>query len=169
MGMSSRMAKVYDWARDLAHRRRTFFITVASAILVSLVLQAVTIARNNYNLWRLSFMAIELGVALVSSFAANYVRGIEERAKAWAQSYVPGETSWLYKLLSVLPVATVRAAIMCACLSIPNATVIPMVIYRETVVLPPVAVIVRFLADYPQCVIICAAVMLVVDWLASQD
>jgi hypothetical protein len=44
-----------------------------------------------------------------------------------------------------------------------------MVIYRETVVLPPVAVIVRFLADYPQCVIICAAVMLVVDWLASQD
>ena len=169
MGMSSRMAKVYDWARDLAHRRRTFFITVASAILVSLVLQAVTIARNNYNLWRLSFMAIELGVALVSSFAANYVRGIEERAKAWAQSYVPGETSWLYKLLSVLPVATVRAAIMCACLSIPNATLIPIVIYRETVMLPPVAVIVRFLADLPQCVIICTAVKLIVDWLAAQD
>lgn len=169
MSVSSGAAKVYDWARDMARNRRVLFITVASAILVSVVLQAVTIARNNYNLWRLSFMAIELSVALVSSFAANYVRGIEERAKAWAQSYVPEETSWLYKLLSVLPVATARAAIMCACLSIPNATVIPMVIYRETVALPPVAVIVRFLADFPQCVIICAAVMLVVDRLASQE
>ncbi len=169
MGMSSRMAKVYDWARDLAHRRRTLFITVASAILVSVVLQAVTIARNNYNLWRLSFMAIELCVALVSSFAANYVRGIEERAKAWAKSYVPDETGWLYKLLSVLPVASVRAAIMCACLSIPNATLIPIVIYREAIMLPPVAVIVRFLADLPQCVIICTAVTLIVDWLAAQD
>ena len=169
MGMSSRMAKVYDWARDLAHRRRTLFITVARAILVSVVLQAVTIARNNYNLWRFSFMAIELSVALVSSFAANYVRGIEERAKAWAKSYVPDETGWLYKLLSVLPVASVRAAIMCACLSIPNATLIPIVIYREAIMLPPVAVIVRFLADLPQCVIICTAVTLIVDWLAAQD
>lgn len=169
MGMDNRVAKVYGWARDLAHRRRTLFVTVASAIAVSIVLQAVTIARNNYNLWRLSFMAIELSVALISSFAANYVRGIEGRSRAWAQSYVPDGTGWLYKLLSTLPVATVRAAIMCACLSIPNATVIPIVIYRETVALPPVAVIVRFLADFPQCVIICTAVMLVVDWLASQE
>jgi hypothetical protein len=35
--------------------------------------------------------------------------------------------------------------------------------------LPPVAVIVRFLADLPQCVIVCTAVTLIVDWLAAQD
>ena len=143
--------------------RRKLPLTIASAVVVALLFQAKTIAYNNYSMWRLSFMAIEWCVALLGSSCANLVRDMERRSEDWAASYVPTREGWLYRLLSVLPAATVRGAIIAAFLSIPNATVMPTMIYRETIGNPVVAVIVRFLADVPTAIVICVAVRLVVD------
>ena len=143
-------------------RRQRLVVTVASAVVVAVAFQAMTIARNNYNLWRLEFMAIEVATTLVGSILANLVGGMEERSEAWAARYVRPEQGFWYRVLANLPLATVRAAIMTALVSIPNAAFIPQAIYRETVVMPPLAVIVRFLADIPQAILLCLAVLMLV-------
>ena len=145
-------------------RKRQLMLTAVSAIVVAVAFQAKTMAYNNYNLWRLEFMAIEWLVALAGSFGANLVRDVDERGVAWADSYVPARTGWLYDLLRMLPAAAVRGALVCAFVSIPNATVIPIVIYRETIGNPVIAVLMRFLADVPLAIVLCLAVRAVMEW-----
>ena len=138
-------------------------VTVLSAVVVSIAFQAMHMARNNYSLWRLEFTALELAVALVASFVANLVgRNIDERGYEWAAGYFPARKGLAFELLSALPSATLRGAIMTACLSIPNATFVPMVIYRETVKAPVLSVPIRFLADIPQAILLCALVFVLV-------
>lgn len=156
-------------ARELSRGHRLTVITIASAVLVSVALQAITIARNNYSLWRISFMGIEIAVALASSYAANLISDAEDRGRSWAKSYVPEGSGWLYTLLAAVPPAGVRSAVMCTCLSVVNATIVPIFIYRETVANPVAAVIVRILADLPACFFVCLVVLLVVDWLRSLE
>lgn len=146
-----------------AARREKLVVTVVSAIVVALVFQGITMARNNYSAWRFEFTAIELVVALAASFAANLVPGLDERGHAWAQANLLAPGSLANRLVQVLPAVLVRAALMCACLSIPNATYVPMVIYREEVASPVLAVIARFLSDIPQAVVACLAVLLLVQ------
>lgn len=152
--------------RRMLVRRPGRSVTILSAVLVAVLFQAITMARNNYSLWRLEFTALEVGVALLASFAAELVRGLDERGEAWAATYVSADTP-LYGLLRVLPAVAVRAALITACLAVVNATVVPMVIYRETVELPVLAVPVRFLADIPQGFVACLAVRLLVDGLSA--
>lgn len=130
-------------------RKRQLVITVATALFTAVVFQAKTMAYNNYSLWRIEFMAIEWLVALAASFGANLAGDRDERGANWAASFVPTREGWLYQLLSKLPAAVLRGAIITAFLSIPNATVVPTMIYRETIGNPVIAVIVRFLADVP--------------------
>lgn len=144
-------------------RRYLLKLTVASAIVVAVFFQSKTIAYNNYNLWRFTVMGIECGVALVGSFAANLVRGMDERGEAWAASYVTSRKGWFYHLLSLLPAAAVRGALITALVSIPNATFIPLTIYREDIGNPVIAVITRFLADIPLAIVLCVVTKLVLD------
>ena len=144
-------------------RKKKLWLTVASAVAVAVVFQAQTMAYNNYNVWRLQFTVLELACALAGSFGANLVQGIEERGVTWAKGLVPSQEGWLFHLLSVLPAVCVRAAIICAFVSIPNATAVPMLIYREEVVLPPLAVLIRFLGDLPAAVVVCLAARLLVE------
>ena len=143
-------------------RKQRLVVTVASALAVAVAFQAMTIARNNYNLWRLEFMAVDVAATLVGSFLANLAGDIEGRGEAWASQYLRPEQGFWYRVLANLPAATVRAAIMTALVSIPNAAFLPVAIYRETVELPPLAVLIRFLADIPQAVLICLAVLMLV-------
>lgn len=144
-------------------------LTIGTAVIVAVVFQAMTMARNNYSLWRLSFMGLELAVAVASSYAANAVKGLDARGAAWARSYLDDESSLLFKITAALPAAAARAGIMCACLSAVNATVVPVAIYRETIGNPVIAVIVRFLADIPQAVFLCLLVMLAIDHLVERE
>lgn len=143
-------------------RKQRLVVTVASAVVVAVAFQAMTIARNNYNLWRLEFMALEMATTLVGSFLANLAGGIEHSGAAWAARYLRPEQGFWYRVLANLPAATVRAAIMTALVSIPNAAYVPVAFYRETVELPPLAVVVRFLADIPQAILLCLAVLMLV-------
>lgn len=154
--------RIEAFAQAVAKRPR-LVVTIASAVLVALAFQGMTMARNNYNLWRLEFMLPEMALALVSSIAANAVKGLDERGRAWARDFAGLDGGLPFRIVSLLPSAAVRGGIMCACLSAINATVIPTVIYRETIGNPVIAVIVRFLADIPQAVFICLMVRLVVD------
>lgn len=139
------------------------------AILASVVFQAVTIARNNYKTWSFESMAIMIGIAFVSLLACNLIPGIDERSEAWGRGYVPSGEGALYKLLSVIPATLVRAAIMCACLSVANATYMPVHIYHETIVSPIIAIPMRFLADIPQAFLLCLIVRLLFDEMAWRD
>ena len=142
--------------------------TAAMAIAMALFLQWKMMAYYNYSLWRVEVIAIFMIVALMSSFAASLIGGLADRGRAWASSYVSDSSSWLYDLLSVLPAVAVRAAVMCACLSVANVVVVTSNTYREDVGFYPAAVLVRFLADYPQSVLVCLAVLYVIRWLASR-
>lgn len=149
-----------------AHPRSV--VTVASAVLVSVVFQAIAIARNNYTFWSPEFTGIELSIALLASFVASRVRGMDERGEAWASSYAE-QGSWLHRLLRLLPAVAARAAILTAALSVVNATVVPMLLYRETVVVPVLAVLLRFLADIPQGFVVCLVVRLLVERACSRE
>ena len=144
-------------------RKQQLILTVVSAVVVAVAFQAKAMAYNYYNLWRLNFMAIEWLVALAGSFGANLVQGMDERGLAWASGYVPAREGWLYQLLRMLPAVAVRGALICAFLSVPNATVIPTMIYRETIGNPVIAVIARFLADVPLAVVLCLVVRVVME------
>ncbi len=149
-----------------AHPRSV--VTVASAVLVSVVFQAIAIARNNYTFWSPEFTGIELSIALLASFVASRVRGMDERGEAWASSYAE-QGSWLHGLLGLLPAVAARAAILTAALSVVNATVVPMLLYRETVVAPVLAVLMRFLADIPQGFAVCLVVRLLVGSTCARE
>ena len=143
-----------------ARQRRT--LALVSALVVAVAFQGMTIARNNYSLWRPEFTAIELAVALVASFVAGLVVGrFEQEGPAWAARYVDEDAGWPYLVLGLLPAASVRAAVMTALLTPVNAVAVPVLIYRETVAAPLLAIPVRFLADIPQAILLCLAVMLV--------
>ena len=143
-------------------RKKKIALTIGSAVAVGLACVSIATARQGWVYWRLELVAIDLAAALVGSLLANLVKGTEERGAAWAASLVQGEGG-LYHLLSVLPGVAVRAAIMTACLAACNATVVMTEVFRETVVLPPLAVLIRFLADIPQAFVICLVVRLLVD------
>lgn len=144
-------------------RLQRLLVTVISAVVVTIAFQVMHMARNNYSLWRFEFTALELAVALVASFLANIIgRDIEERGYAWAAGYFPAQKGLAFDLLSACPAATLRAAVMTACLSIPNATYVPMEIYRETVKAPVLTVIARFLSDIPQATVLCILVLVLV-------
>ncbi|MBP3892469.1 MAG: hypothetical protein J6D34_00330 [Atopobiaceae bacterium] len=150
-------------------RKQRRAVTIYSALVVCVAFFAITIARNNYNLWSPEFFVIELVVALLSSLLASRVTGMEERGFDWAAQYLTPNDGLAFKILRLLPVATCRAAIMTACLSVVNATVVPMLIYRETVAMPVLAVPIRFLADIPQGILLCLTVLLVVDRRVPRD
>lgn len=138
-------------------------VTIASALVVCVAFVAMAIARNNYDLWAPKFYVIELVVATLASILAGCLDGMEERGYRWASTYLTQSDSLLFEVVRLLPVAACRAAIMTACLSIVNATVVPTLIFRETVEMPVLAVPIRFLADIPQCILLCLIVLLVVD------
>ena len=146
----------------IADRERWTRIAMVTALVVSVAFYAMTIVRNNYTLWNPEFLAVELVVAFISSMLANFaMNGLEERGAAWARTYIRSGKGLLFRILSALPACAVRAAIMVACLSIVNATAVPMVLFRETVNMPLVAIIIRFLADIPQGLFLCLVVYLV--------
>ena len=147
-------------------RKKLIAITVGSAIAAGIVCVAIATARQGWLNWRLELVGIDLAVAVVASFLANLVKGMDERGAAWASAYVsPDDQSKraLYHVLSILPSVAVRAAIIAACLAAFNATIVMTMVFREAVVLPPLAVIIRFLADIPQVFAICLVVRLLVD------
>ena len=144
-------------------RKDVLLLTVASALAVAVGFQAMMMAYNNYNLWRLEVMALEVPVALAASFGANLLRGVEERSRAWALGYVPEGAGWLFELLRIVPPVLVRAAMMAAFLAVPNATAIPAIVYRESFGNPVIAVLMRFLADLPAAVVLCLVVRLLVE------
>ena len=147
-------------------QRRT--VTIASALVICLAFTAMTVVRNNYDLWCPELFVIDLVVAMISSILASQVTGMEERAYDWASRYLTPNDGLAFRILRLLPVATCRAAIMTAFLSVVNATFIPMVIYRETIEMPVLAVPFRFLADIPQGILLCLAVLLAVEWKAKR-
>lgn len=139
-------------------------VAVVCAVVVALALQGITMARNNYSLWRLEFTAIDVVVALVASLAADLVGGLDERGHRWAQDNLLKPGTFAYRVVQALPSALVRGALIAACAAIPNATYVTMVIYREKVESPVLAVIARFLSDIPQAVLLCLVVTLLVQW-----
>ena len=148
--------------------RPSLSVALLSALFVSVAFQAMTIARNNYNLWRLEFMAIEVCVAVASSWVGGVLAGSDERGDAWTSRYARCG-SRLHGLLRVLPSVAVRAAVMTACLAVVNATAVPMLIYHEVVVAPVLAVPIRFLADIPQGFALCLAARLLVDMVVRRE
>ncbi|MBR3234842.1 MAG: hypothetical protein IKG11_04415 [Atopobiaceae bacterium] len=155
---------------DAAHETRALSVqkrivlTVGSAVLVAVAFVAMTMARKNYDVLYAEFVVLELGVSLAASIAANFVHGLDERGAALAAQYAGNETGGLWHhVLSVLPSVAVRAAIITACLAAVNATVVTGGIYREEVTAPVLAVIIRFLADIPQALVICLVVRLAID------
>lgn len=145
-----------------ARQKRT--VTIASALVICVAFVAMTIARNNYNIWSPEFIALDAVLAFVGSFIASKTLDLEEPGMRWAAKYLTPSNGLAFRVVRMLPMATGRAAIMTAILSVVNATVVPMVFYRETVEHPILSVPVRFLADIPQAVLLCLAVLLVVDW-----
>lgn len=146
---------------QLLDREQWTRVATLCALVISIAFQAMTIARNNYTLWNPEFIAIETVVAIASSLLANLAMGgLEERGAAWARTYVHEGNGLLYRILAALPLSAVRAAIMTACLSAVNATLVPIVLFRETVEMPPVAIVIRFLADIPQAIFLCLVVYL---------
>ena len=91
-------------SRNLTKRQR-LVVTIASALVVAVAFQLMTIVRNNYPTWDFTFMAIEWVVALVASFAANGVHGMEERGRAWAANWIPSQTGLAYRVMADLPSA----------------------------------------------------------------
>lgn len=155
-------------ARRALVARPSLSVALLSAVLVSLAFQAITMARNEYIIWRFEFTALELAVAVASSLAAGAFRGLDERGEAWASGYAqPG--SWAHGVLRVLPSVAARAALMTACLALVNATVVPTFIYHEPVEGPVLAVPVRFLADIPQGFLLCLVARLSVDALERRE
>lgn len=150
-------------------RKQLLLVTVISAVVVALAFQGMHMARNNYSLWRYEFTGIELAVALVASFVANLFGDMDERGYAWAAGYLPARRGLAFDILAALPFSTVRAVLMTACLSIPNALIVPTVIYREEVKAPVLSVIVRFLADIPQAIILCTLVFVLVKCLSGKQ
>ena len=144
-------------------RKKKLALTIGSAVAVGLAFVSIATARQGWAHWRFDLVAIDLAAALVGSLLANLARGTEERGATWATSLMGQSEGGLYHLLSVLPGVAVRAAIMTACLSALNATVVTTEVFRETVVLPPLAVLIRFLADIPQAFVVCLVVRLLVD------
>ena len=161
-------AKFFSNMQERILKNPSRSLTVGCAVIVALVFQAMTMARNNYSTWRLSFIGLELAVALASSFAANAVKGLDARGESWARIYLSNESSLLFKIMAALPAAAARGAILCACLSAVNATVVPVVIYREEIGNPVIAIIVRFLADIPQAILICLLVTLGIRYLVRK-
>ena len=149
-----------------ARQKRT--VTIASALVICIAFVAMTIARNNYNIWSPEFIALDAVLAFVGSFIASKTLDLEEPGMRWASKYLTPSNGLAFRIMRMLPMATGRAAIMTAILSVVNATVVPMVFYRETVEHPILSVPVRFLADIPQAVLLCLAVLLVVDWRARK-
>ena len=154
----------------VARRGGTLALTIVSAVVVAVAFVAMTMVRHNYDHLPLEFVAIELAVALVASFVASMVsKGLDERGAAWAAKYVQPGPGPLYTLMSVLPSVATRAAIITACLSIPNATYVATELFRETVVMPPLAVLIRFLADIPQALLLCLAVRMALQRSRSKE
>ena len=149
-------------------RKQKLILTVVSALVVATALQGKAMAYNNYSIWRLEFMVLEWAICLAGSFGANLVAGMDERSEAWAASYVPARTGWLYDLLRKLLPAVVRGAIIAAFASVVNATAVPTLIYREDIGNPIIAVITRWLADVPTVILVCLLVRLVLDWRAAK-
>ena len=146
--------------------KKAIALTIGSAIAAGLACVAIATARQGWANWQLELVGIDLAAALVASFLANLVRGMDERGAAWAATYVSPDApskQGLYHVLSVLPGVAVRAAMMTACLAAVNATIVTTMVFRETVVLPPLAVLIRFLADIPQVFAVCLVVRLLVD------
>ena len=146
-------------------RKGRLKLIALSAVLVASAFQWILMARGNYEVWHFEIAAVELVVALVASFVASIFDGLDERGAQWAAQFVPSREGALYHVLSILPSVAARAALMTACLAIPNATVIPPLVYREEVGFAPVAVLMRFLADIPQGFALCLVARLFVDWL----
>ena len=158
----------YQLGTDVPRKQRIVTVVV-TAVVVAIAFQAILMARGNYDVWRFEVVAIELPVAIVAAFLTLPADKLDAWGAEWAAQYAPSRTGALYRVLSVLPTVAVRAAIMTACLSIPNALIIPPVVYREEVAFAPVAVLVQFLADIPQGIALCLAVRLFVErWFARQ-
>ena len=160
-----------DGKRAGMGRKKAIALTVGSAIAAGIVCVAIATARQGWVYWRLELVGIDLAAALVASLLANLARGMDKHGAAWAATYVsPDDPSkqGLYHVLSVLPGVAVRAAVMTACLAAFNATIVMTMVFRETVVLPPLAVLVRFLADIPQVFAVCLVVRLLVDRLVPE-
>lgn len=135
-------------------------LAVATALLVSVVFQAKTMAYNNYSLWRLEFTALEFVVALASACVVRVGDIVVPRGEQWASSYVSRDSGWLWSVLANLLPAAVCAAVMTALLSMANVLVVAQVFYRETVEAIPLAILMRFLADLPTAFVVCLAVRL---------
>lgn len=146
-------------------------LAVLSAVAVALFFQAKTIAYNNYGPWDLRFCALELAVGLASAClvrAGDLARGRGER---WAARYVEPGSGWLWDVLSTIAPAALCATVMTLLLSVANVLVVAQVFYRETVAMPPLAIIARFLADLPHAFLLCLLVrlgMIAVERRASQ-
>lgn len=147
-------------------RKKLAVLTVGSAIAAAIVCVAIATARQGWVFWRLEQVGIDLAAALVASLLANLVKGTDERGAVWAATYVSPDDQGkrgLYHMLSILPSVAIRAAIITAVLAAFNATIVMTRVFRETVVLPPLAVLIRFLADIPQVFVVCLVVRLLVD------
>ena len=105
-------AKFFSNMQERILKNPSRSLTVGCAVIVALVFQAMTMARNNYSTWRLSFMGLELAVALASSFAANAAKGLDARGESWARIYLSNESSLLFKIMAALPAAASFALAM---------------------------------------------------------
>ena len=144
----------------------------ACAIVGAVVLEAMAIARNNYGSWDFRVTAVEFVVGMVALLLARAIPA-DERAASWLQSWTLPQDSLAMRLLARVPVATARAVVMTALLSILNVCVVPQLLFYETVDSLVARTIVRFLADVPACWTICLLVPLAMEqfaaWRARQD
>lgn len=140
---------------------------IVCAVVGAVVLEAMTIARNNYGSWDFRVTAAEVVVGLVALLLARAIPA-DERAASWLASWTLPQDSLAMRLLRRVPVATARAVVMAALLSVLNVCVVPAAFFYETVDSLVVRTIVRFLADVPACWAICLLVPIATECLAAR-
>ena len=140
--------------------RELVILAALSAVAVAVVFQAKTIAYNNYGHWDLRFCALELVVGFATACLVRAGDLAVPRGKRWAARYAEPDSGWLWEVLSNVFPAALCAAAMTLTLSVANVLVVAQVFYRETVAMPPLEVVARFLADLPHGFVVCLLVRL---------
>ena len=152
-------------ATGALQNKRRVTIALVSAVLIAALFMYQTVVRGRYDKCPPTFVALELGVAVVSALMSCMVTRMDEYGRRWADRAAYAEDgSWraiAYRVLAVMPSVVVRAVIICACLAAVNATVVASVIFGDKILFAPVAVLVRFLGDIPQALLICFIVEMV--------
>ncbi len=139
---------------------------VACAAVGAVVIEAMAIARNNYGSWDFRVTAVELVVGMLALLLARAIPA-DERAASWLESWTLPQDSPVMRLLVRVPVATARAVVMAALLSVLNVCVVPQLLFYDTVDSLVAHTIVRFLADVPACWTICLFVPLAMEQLVA--